>query len=149
MPGLSAFSEANLRTCDHRIQNIVRQTASIYEVRVLCGRRSIIEQERLFLLGRTKLHGGESTHNPKDEYPVDDVYGILVPVVDVVPYPINWHDAKRFIYMAGMMQAFAEDEAFNAENDFRLRWGGNWDMDMVIIDDQNFDDLPHFEIVEA
>jgi len=28
-----------------------------------------------------------------------------------------------------------------------LLWGGNWDADQVIIDDQNFNDLGHFEII--
>jgi peptidoglycan L-alanyl-D-glutamate endopeptidase CwlK len=28
-----------------------------------------------------------------------------------------------------------------------IRWGGDWDSD-DIFDDQNFDDLPHFELVK-
>ena len=27
-----------------------------------------------------------------------------------------------------------------------IRWGGNWDMDGCILQDQKFDDLPHFEL---
>jgi len=30
----------------------------------------------------------------------------------------------------------------------KLRWGGDWDSDKVF-DDQNFDDLPHFELVSV
>jgi len=127
---------------------MVRQTASIYEIRVLCGRRTDAEQLILLEEGHTTIGPGLSKHNPHDYYEEDDEGKKLVHAVDIAPWPIDWHDAKRFIYMAGIMLAFAEDEAFSAEEDFRLRWGGNWDMDMVIIDDQNFDDLPHFEIVE-
>ena len=29
----------------------------------------------------------------------------------------------------------------------RLRWGGDWDSDLEV-DDNDFDDLPHFELVD-
>ena len=32
--------------------------------------------------------------------------------------------------------------------DHVIRWGGNWDSDGVIIRDQGFDDLVHFELKE-
>lgn len=142
MPGLSEFSWSHLKTCDFRLQRLVIRTAEIYEIRVLCGRRSNEEQERLFAEGRSKLRAGQSKHNEQEHFE-DGPDGKLVHAVDMVPYPIDWKDAKRFVFMAGIMMAFAEDE------EVPIRWGGNWDRDMVILDDQNFDDLPHFELWEG
>ncbi len=136
MPGLSAYSLERLETCDPRLVECVRIVADIYEVRVLEGKRTWKRQAELFMEGRTKVKAGESNHNPPTEGDVD----WLSHAVDVVPYPIDWADAKRFVYLAGLMAATASSLGFT------LRWGGNWDMDMVIIDDQNFDDLPHYEI---
>lgn len=135
MPELSEFSLNNLATCTPRIQHCVRKVAGIYDVRVLEGKRTWARQRQLQMEGKSKVGPGQSKHNPPTEGDVD----WLSLAVDIVPYPIDWKDAKRFIYLAGLMIATAN------ELDFALRWGGNWDMDMVIIDDQNFDDLPHFE----
>jgi len=45
---------------------------------------------------------------------------------------------EHYCLMAGHMMAFAESEGFS------LRWGGDWDQDDDLFDN-NFDDLPHFE----
>lgn len=138
MPGLSEFSWGHLNTCRQELRDIVEEVAEIYEIRVLCGRRTWDEQRRLLAEGRTKVGPGQSKHNP----PTDGDVDWLSNAVDVVPYPIDWKDAKRFVYMAGLMMGVARQFGVT------LRWGGNWDMDMEIIDDQSFDDLPHFELVE-
>lgn len=138
MPELSEFSLGHLETCDMRIQHCVHKVSAIYDIRVLEGRRSWARQRTLLMEGKTKVGPGKSKHNP----PTDGDVDWLSLAVDVVPYPIIWTDSKRFIYLAGLMIATAKELGFT------LRWGGNWNMDMVIIDDQKFDDLPHFEIYE-
>jgi len=136
---LSEYSLERLRTCDDRLQQIVRIVSAYYDVRVLEGARSWSRQRVLLAEDKTKLGPGKSKHNPPTEGDVD--WKSLA--VDVVPYPIDWKDAKRFIYLAGLM--IATGKSLGVE----LRWGGNWDMDQTIIDDQSFDDLPHFEIWEG
>ena len=101
-----------------------------YDISVTSGYRSHEEQQRLFDEGKTKVKPGYSKHNQNPSL-----------AVDIAPYPVDWENAKRFIYAAGLMLGTARSLGVT------LRWGGNWDMDQVIIDDQNFDDLPHFEIV--
>jgi len=61
--------------------------------------------------------------------------------VDVAPYPIDWNDRERFCYFAGYVKGIAK--SLGTE----LRWGGDWDRDTQV-KDNNFDDLPHFELVE-
>ena len=111
-------------------------------MRVLEGKREWGRQNQLYLEGRTTLKAPASKHNCPPDIKADgkeDVW--LSPAVDIVPYPIDWQDAKRFIYMAGMLMGIGRAKGHI------YRWGGNWDMDQVIIDDQNFDDLPHFELI--
>ena len=138
MPALSDFSINNLTTCDQRIQLVTIEVAKLYDIRVLEGKRTWSRQRQLFMEERTTLMPPASNHTPDTEGDVD----WLSMAVDIAPYPIDWHDAKRFTYLAGLMIGIAR------ANDIILRWGGNWDMDQIILDDQNFDDLPHFEIVE-
>lgn len=138
MPALSEFSINNLNTCDERLQEIFIEVAKVYDIRVLEGVRSWARQRELYEQGKTKLLPPAGKHNPDTEGDVD--YKSLA--VDVAPYPIDWKDAKRFCYLAGIVMGIA------AQLGYKVRWGGNWDMDQTIIDDQNFDDLPHFELVD-
>lgn len=116
----------------------MRRVVEVYDVSILEGRRSWARQRELLHQGKSKVGPGESRHNPPTEHDTD----WLSKAVDVAPYPIDWKDSKRFVYMAGLVMGVA------ASMGHTLRWGGNWDMDQVIIDDQGFDDLPHFELVD-
>lgn len=136
MTGLSDYSWVRLRTCDERLQNIIEEVSEVLNIRVLSGARSQREQDQLYSEGRTKLKFPKSKHN------IGPDIRPLSHAVDVVPYPIDWSDRKRFVYMAGHIMMCARSQGV------KIRWGGNWDMDEIIIDDQSFDDLPHFEIVD-
>lgn len=71
--------------------------------------------------------------------------------MDIAPWPVIWPQKEmspeekrkvfgRFYVLAGaMFQAATE---FNT----KIRWGGDWDKDWDIIEDQ-WDDFPHFELV--
>ena len=139
MPSFGESSRKKLDTCDPRLVQIMERVVEHYDIKILEGRRSWARQRELLEEGRTKVGPGESKHNP----PTDGDQDWLSKAVDAAPYPIDWQDAKRFIYMAGMVMGIA------AELGIKIRWGGIWDMDQVILDDQNFDDLPHFEIVDG
>ena len=51
--------------------------------------------------------------------------------VDMVPWPVDWNDLKRFEVVAEAMKAAAE------ELDIPIVWGGDW---------KSFYDAPHFEL---
>ena len=143
MPALSQFSMDNLNTCDRRLDIVFRKVAEEYDIRVLEGVRSWARQAQLLAEGKTTKGPGESNHNPPKLADGTEDPDWLSRAVDVVPYPIDWNDAKRFIYLAGLVIGVGRAMGIN------IRWGGNWDEDQVIIDDQNFDDLPHFEVIEG
>ena len=56
------------------------------------------------------------------------------------------YDPKHLCYVAGIIQACAVELHAKGEVEHLIRWGGNWDKDDVIIYDQSFQDLVHFEI---
>lgn len=124
-----ATSKKKLDTCDSRIINIMEKAIEIMDFTVLCGHRDEIEQNKAFNSGRSKLRWPRSKHN-----------GNPSKAIDVAPFPIDWHDTRRFAYLAGIIIGIAD------QSGIKLRWGGDWNMDGEV-KDNNFNDLVHFEIV--
>ena len=139
MPAFGTKSREVLDTVRPELVETMEIVVAEFNISCLEGRRSWARQAELLRQNKTKVGPGDSKHNPPKLPDGSEDTAWLSNAVDVVPYPIDWKDAKRFIYMAGMIigvgRALGHD----------LRWGGNWDEDQVIIDDQNFDDLPHIE----
>jgi len=72
-------------------------------------------------------------------YPNSKHNTIPARAVDVCPWPIDWDDQERATYFAGVVMGIASQLGVG------LRWGGDWDRDTELEDNQ-FDDLPHFEL---
>lgn len=97
------------------------------------GNRSIQRQRELFAKNKTTIDGvtAFSKHNNLPSAAVD-IYGW-----------VNGHEdysVPVMCYLAGIIMTVA------AQSGVDLRWGGNWDEDGIILIDQQFDDLPHFEL---
>ena len=139
MPSFGTRSQRELDTCCPEIVETLEIVIKEYDITVLEGRRSWARQQELLdqVPPATKVKPGKSKHNPPKKG--DTTW--LSHAVDVAPHPIDWDDAKRFIYMAGIIIGVGRALGHN------FRWGGNWDEDQIILDDQNFDDLPHIEYV--
>jgi peptidoglycan L-alanyl-D-glutamate endopeptidase CwlK len=97
---------------------------------ILEGHRGKDLQNLYYEQGKSKLKYPQSKHN---KYPSL--------AVDIAPYPINWNDRERFVYLAGIIKGIASSLGHN------IRWGGDWNQNNNL-KDQSFFDLPHFEIVE-
>jgi len=123
-------SKSKLVDADPRIQEILNKAIEFYDFTILETHRTNERQDELYKAGKSKVKAGKSKHNT---FPSK--------AVDIAPYPIDWNDLNRFVYLAGII------EAVSFELGYKIRWGGNWDMDGKIINDQSFDDLPHFEII--
>lgn len=69
---------------------------------------------------------------------------------DSAPYPIDFSNKEkakaRFYMFAGYMFMASEILLEQGNITHKLRWGGDWDSDKSF-DDQTFDDLPHFELI--
>ena len=128
-------SKERLATCHEDLQQVINRAIRISSVDfgVAEGHRSIERQQELFNAGKSKINGIDTKgkHNYVPSQAVD-IYGW-------VNGHINY-DTNVLCYLAGVILTCGELIGV------KLRWGGNWDMDGVIITDQSFDDLVHFEI---
>lgn len=122
-------SISKLETCDPRLQKICKRAIEIYDFTVLEGFRDAGRQKELYDAGKSRVKSGDSKHN-------------LMPskAVDLVPYPIDWENTKRFYYLAGIMFTVADWYGI------KIRWGGDFNMDNDF-DDGTFNDLVHFELI--
>lgn len=129
MNEFSKQSWARLETCHPDLQLLFQEVVKHYDCSILEGWRSEEDQNNAVHEGKSKTPWPESKHNT-----------IPSSAVDVAPYPIQWNNLKRFYHFAGFVLATAK--AMN----IKIRWGGDWDSDMDL-DDQDFNDLVHFELV--
>tara|TARA_Y100001973_G_C5200156_1_gene337043 strand:+ start:1761 stop:2153 length:393 start_codon:yes stop_codon:yes gene_type:complete len=130
MPKFGVNSRDKLSSCDERLQKVFNEVIKHIDCSVLEGHRSGERQDKLFELGRTKVKYPNGRHNA---FPSN--------AVDVTPYPIDWEDRERQTLFAGFVLGTAKAMGIT------LRWGGDWDRDYQV-QDNKFDDFPHFEIVE-
>jgi len=121
-------SEEQIATLHPDLQRVLREVIKLMDISVVQGYRSPEEQDRAFREGNSELRAGESKHNKLPSL-----------AVDIHPYPYDPEDRERFTYMAGMVVGVAHAMGI------RVRWGGDWDQDGEVRDN-DFDDLFHFEL---
>ena len=129
MPKFGKRSKERLATCDERLQKVFNEVINYVDCSVLEGHRGEERQEKLFKDGKTKVHYPNGRHNANPSR-----------AVDVVPYPVDWDDRERFHLFAGFVLGIAYSM------DISLRWGGDWNQNFEV-DDNQFDDFPHFELI--
>ena len=99
------------------------------------GHRSKERQNKLYDEKRSKLKYPRGRHNSNPSK-----------AVDATPYPVDYEDRERQTLFAGFVIGIGRSMGHN------IRWGGNWDMyeenGRWEVEDNNFDDMPHFEIRE-
>ena len=130
MPKFGSRSRKNLATCHEDLQDLFNEVIKHVDCSVICGHRNKQEQNEAFEKKRTKVKYPHGRHNAKPSM-----------AADVVPYPIDWDDRERFHLFAGFVLGIAQSMEIN------IRWGGDWNKNFEV-DDNNFDDLPHFEIIK-
>jgi peptidoglycan L-alanyl-D-glutamate endopeptidase CwlK len=128
MPRFGRKSRENLATCEKDLQLVFNEVIKHVDCSVLEGHRNAKRQNELFEKGNTKVKYPKGRHNANPSC-----------AVDVVPYPIDWNDRERFHLFAGFVLGVANQMGIT------LRWGGDWNMNFEV-DDNNFDDFPHFEL---
>lgn len=139
-------SKANLAECDPRLQRIFNFVIQHWDCQVQDGLRTIAEQKANVAKGVSKTM--DSRHLP------DPVTG-KSDAADVLPWPFDWDAIERglnAIKKADGGMEIAELYSFvgfvqgvAAVMGIPLRVGADWN-DNRQFQDQNFDDLDHFEI---
>ena len=130
MPKFGKKSLEKLSTCDKRLQLVFNEVIKTVDCSVLEGHRGKARQNALYVEKKTKLKFPKGRHNANPSR-----------AVDVVPYPIDWEDRERFHLFAGFVIGTA------TQLGVKLRWGGDWNINWFV-DDNKFDDFPHFELVD-
>lgn len=153
------FGQASIdkiNTCHQDLQLIAKLAIkrSRIDFGISQGERTIEQQLEYFMQGKSKL----DPRNPKLLKGAKHVTGMgtgrkLSEAFDIYIYHPDpelrrklAYDVPSLAYVAGVIQSCAQELFEIGEISHLIRWGGNWDMDGVILYDQSFDDLPHFEL---
>lgn len=135
MPSYSVRSKERLNTCHKDLRMIFNAVIPHFDNSILCGHRDEAAQMEAYNSGKSQLKWPQSKHNKSPSM-----------AVDVAPYPIDWQDLDRFRYFAGYVMGVADILHAEGLIAHRLRWGGDWNRDTQV-KDNNFNDMPHFELV--
>lgn len=107
------------------------------DLMVLEGVRTPARQKELYAQGRTKP-GAKVTWTLESNHFVNKKTG-FGHAVDLVPYPVDWNDLKKFDLISRAMMASA------AKLNTPIRWGADWDRDGNPRE-RGESDSPHFEL---
>lgn len=134
MAKFSMASQAQLQTCDPRLQRIASEAIEIIDFSILEGHRSKEDQEADFRKGVTKLHYPHGRHN-----------SLPSKAFDFSPYPQDWSEKAtalaRFTFIAGVILAVAKKQGVKIR--FGFDWNRNFDPR-----DETFLDWGHVELDE-
>ena len=130
MPRFGKKSKEQLATCNEKLRRVFNEVIKTVDCSVLEGHRNQDRQDAFYEEGKTKVKYPHGRHNE-----------FLSRAADVVPYPIDWDDRERFHLFAGFVLGTAKQMGID------IRWGGDWNINWFV-DDNKFDDFPHFELTE-
>jgi len=120
---------------DPRLQVLVtRIRDEVVDISLITGFRDRETQNTMYESNKSQLKFPFGKHNKKPSL-----------AVDLQPYPYPEYEPKLWGalgYIAGRAHAIA------AEEGFKIRWGGDWNGNGDLTD-QNFDDLFHIEVLDA
>jgi peptidoglycan L-alanyl-D-glutamate endopeptidase CwlK len=135
---LSTSSKDKLYTCDYRIQLIVNaiRNLALIDITISEGVRSKELQDKYYKEKKSKVRWPNGKHNITES----DQKSKAVDIAPCINGEVSY-DPRHCCFLAGQILAIAKALGF------KLRWGGNWDMDGEPITDQDFQDLVHFELV--
>ena len=109
-----------------------------------CVHRTKAKQLEAFLAGNSTRDGvaKKSKHQllPSEAF---DIYGYSYKKRGKASYTVH-----QMSYIAAVIQSTANRLYVEGKTSHIIRWGGNWDSDGYIIDDQEFQDLCHFELLK-
>lgn len=133
MPTFSVASSKQLETLHPKLQEVLIDAVQYFDFSIIEGHRGEVAQNAAFAKGLSKVQWPNGKHNTSPST-----------AVDCAPFPIDWSDKpdaiRRFCYMAGFVMGSARRLGI------KIRWGGDWDSDDDLRDEQGLRDFPHFEL---
>lgn len=129
MPQFGKTSSERLATCHPDLQRLFNEVIKTVDCTVICGHRNKADQDEAYRTGKSKLEWPNGKHNRTPSE-----------AIDIVPYPVSWTDLKQMYMFVGFVRGIAYSMGIKLR--VGADWNGNFD-----IKDQNFHDVPHFELV--
>lgn len=159
MPSFSKKSKSRLQHLCPELQMVAYDSIKIIDFSVIETARDKLQQNKCFASGASKLQWPDSKHNVCEKRPkaeAMDLWPYVPPFGALSGHPdqiatiaadtgrtenqVMEFTHKAFARLAGVVEACA------ALRGLKVRWGGDWDGDGNLLD-QNFHDFPHFELV--
>ena len=134
MPAFSSISKERLKTCHQDLQIIFEYVIKYFDCSIICGYRDQEAQNKAYDDGFSKVRFPGSKHNFDPSM-----------AIDVIPWPIEWENAKRMKYFAGYVMGIARMLKDYGAIKYELISGLDWDGD-TILKDTTFVDAPHFQL---
>ena len=123
------------------------KSIKIFDFSVLEGLRTAEKQAEYFETGRSQLDGVNKLSKHQDHGDG------LSYAVDIMPFYKGTNafsgkkkDIARFYCLGGIVKMAAFKLLQEEKITHGIRWGADWNSNNLF-DDQNFDDLPHFELI--
>jgi hypothetical protein len=130
-------SEACLETVALPLQHLARQALAVglIDFAITEGFRPRAKQDEYYfgIPQRSKVMWPHSKHNAT---PCAEAFDAVPWVRGKLSYNYN-----HCCFLAGIILALSKKISVP------IRWGGNWDMDLEPVTDQDFQDLVHYELV--
>ena len=142
-----ATSQRRLESCHPDLQLIMTEAIKYSSVDwgIAEGQRSYEDQLRYFLEGKSKL-------DPRDPGNLAKAKHLKQPAMAVDIYVYNpddksmTYDVHTLCMIAGTILATAYRLHKEDKITHKIRWGGNFNNSQIIMKDDTFIDLPHFEL---
>jgi len=132
MAKYSKSSLRKLRTVHIDLQTLFLYVIKHFDCTIVCGIRTLEEQEALYAKGRTEP-GSIITYKDGRVSKSKHQDGLAV---DAIPYPTLYSDKEKMIEFGGFVMGIAKLLKDQGIIDNDIEWGGNWE----------WADLPHFQI---
>lgn len=132
MPRFSRHSNMKLGTCHPGLQQLFREVIKEVDCTVVWGFRGERVQDNLFDEGKSQKKWPDSKHN--------ELPSIAIDVAPYIPGKGAVWEARQCYYFAGYVMAVAKRLRI------KIRCGADWNSDFDV-NDQNFRDVCHFEII--
>ena len=151
-------SSAKLATAHPVLEQVARAVIVVYDHTIIFGWRGQEDQDEAYRVGNSTKPWSESKHNYIARHSdVEDGHAAregdpMSLGLDWAPWyyerpHVRWNRLNEFIYLAGLY--VMAGDAIAKPAGYAIRWGGNWDMDQILITDQTLADLGHVELVKV
>lgn len=136
-----------LYTCHEDLQKILFLAISRTGVDfgISEGERSLERQLELFKKGKSTIDG--ISRKGKHNYSPSMAADLYVYHPDRETREKIAYDKVHLAYIMGIVASCAAELLEEGKITHKIRWGGNWDGDGVLIIDQKFNDMPHLELI--